>query len=88
MQISAIGYPTYVYNTNYVSRRSLGRVNAIPDDALAGKIGYADSSENENPLRPGTSRDFAGILSSQMAMSRQNAARIMKEPKQEDNLGA
>lgn len=82
MQISAIGYPTFVYNTNYVSSRSLGRVRAISNDALAGRVGYEGSSENENPLRPGTSKDFVGIISSQMAMSRMNAARIMREPQQ------
>ena len=76
MRISGF-YPTYIYNTNYVSKKSLGKVDAIPDDALQGsKIGYADSSENTNPLRPGTSRDFAGILASQMAMGRMNATRL------------
>lgn len=72
-------YPTYVYNTNYVSAKSLNRVQPIPDDALKGKTGYTSSaSGNTNPLRPGTSRDFAGIVASQMAMGRMRAARIMK----------
>ena len=30
-------------------------------------------------MRPGTSKDFAGIVASQMAMGRMHAARIMKE---------
>ena len=79
MQIGAIGYPTFVYNTNYVSSRSLGRVSAVPKDALAGKIGYS-GAENSNPLRLGESKDLVGILASQMAMGRLNAARVMKEP--------
>lgn len=78
MRISGF-YPTYIYNTNYVSKKSLGKVDAIPDDALQGsKIGYAGPSENTNPLRPGTSRDFAGILASQMAMGRMNATRLFR----------
>lgn len=80
MQIGTIGYPTFVYNTNYVSSRSLGRVAAISDDALDSKVGYADSSRNENPLRMGETKDMIGILDSQMAMSRMNAARIMQTP--------
>jgi len=78
MRIEATTYPTFIYNTNYVSARSLGRVNAIPNDVLKSKIGYTGSSENTNPLRPGTSRDFAGIIASQMAMGRMNAARLMR----------
>ncbi len=83
MRIGAV-YPTYIYNTNRVSSRSLDRINAIPNDALKSKIGYTGSSENTNPLRPGTSRDFAGIIVSQMAMGRRNAARIMRQPQQSE----
>lgn len=79
MRIGSI-YPTFVYNTNYVSSKSLGKVDAIPNDVLKSKVGYGSTSENTNPLRPGTSRDFAGIFASQMAMSRMHAARIMKQP--------
>lgn len=79
MRIGSI-YPTFIYNTNYVSARSLDRVNAIPNDVLKSKIGYTSSSQNTNPLRPGTSKDFAGIIASQMALGRRNAARIMKQP--------
>lgn len=78
MRIGSI-YPTFVYNTSYVSARSLGRVNKIPDDVLQSRTDYTSSSENSNPLRPGTSRDFAGIIASQMAMGRMRAARIMKQ---------
>ena len=62
-------FPTYVYNTNQISARSLNRIRPI---------GYhhSESSENTNPLRPGESRDFAGIAASQMALGRMNAARL------------
>lgn len=86
MRIGAIGYPTYVYNTNHISARSLGRVKAIPEDVLDSKVDYS-GSENTNPLRPGTSRDFAGIVASQMATGRMRAARIMQEP-ETDRLAA
>ena len=86
MQISAVGYLTYVYNTNYVSGRSLGKVKAIPEDVLDSKVDYT-GSENTNPLQPGTSKDFAGIVASQMAMGRMRAARIMQEQPQ-DSLEA
>ncbi len=71
-------FPTYVYNTNQISARSLNRIRPIPNDALESKIGYhhSESSENTNPLRPGESRDFAGIAASQMALGRMNAARL------------
>ncbi len=79
MRIGSI-YPTFVYNTNYVSARSLGRVHKIPDDVLQSKTDYTDSSHNTNPLRPGTSRDFAGIFAFQMALGRMRAARVMRQP--------
>lgn len=82
MRISGF-YPTYVYNTNYVSAKSLGRVEAIPNDALKGKTDYTNTGRNTNPLRPGTSKDFAGIIASQMAMGRMNAVRIMKAQPEE-----
>jgi len=73
--ISGAAYPSYVYNTNRISPKSLNKVQAVPDDALAGKVGY-DSEKNENPLRIGETKDWAGILESQMAMGQMNAARI------------
>jgi len=77
MRIGAISpYPNFIYNTNQVSRKSLGKVDAIPDDALAGKVDYTGEQENENPLRPGASKDFAGIVASQMAMGRMNAVML------------
>ncbi len=82
MTVGAVGYPTYVYNTNAVSAKSLGKVGAIEDDALTSRIGYnegAGQAENENPLRPGTSKNWMDILDSQMAMSKRNEARIMNQ---------
>ena len=82
MRVGAIGYPTYVYNTNAVSAKILCKVGAIEDDALKSRIGYnerAGQAENENPLRPGTSKNWFDILESQMTMSRRNEARIMNQ---------
>lgn len=82
MQIGAIAYPNYVYNTNRVSSLSLNRMNKIPDDVLSSRLDYGQNSltgENINPLRPGESKNFMDILTSQMEMGRANAARIMTE---------
>lgn len=75
----SVGYPSYIYNTNRVSAKSMDKVQAISDDALASSVGY-DSGKNENPLKIGETKDFMSILGSQMAMSQANAARIMQQP--------
>lgn len=87
MQIGAVGYPTFVYNSNYVSAKSLGSLSAIPEDVLDSKVDYADSSKNVNPLRRGETKDLFGIIGSQMAMSRMNAARVMQMPDEKDTEG-
>lgn len=82
MQIGAVGYPSYIYNTNSVSAASMNRINGIPEDALESSVDYKSNTalaKNENSLRPGESRNFMDILSSQMEMGRANAARIMQE---------
>lgn len=90
MQIGAISYQPYIYNTNAVSSKSLNKVSAIGKDALDSKTDVSalldkDNVSNEtlNPLKRGQSLDFAGILGMQMQMSRMNAARIMKNPVEE-----
>lgn len=77
MTISPIGYQPYIYNTNAISSASMNKISAIPDDALASKIDFGKSRENENPLKPGQSSNFADILVSQMSMSQMNATRVM-----------
>lgn len=78
-----VAYPSYIYNTNRVSAKSMDKVQAISDDALASSVGY-DSGKNENPLKMGETKDFMSIINSQMAMSQANAARIMQPvPEQE-----
>jgi len=76
--ISGAAYPTYIYNTNRISPKSLNKISAVPEDALSGRIGY-DSEQNENPLKVGETKDWAGILESQMASSAMNAARVMQD---------
>lgn len=78
----------YIYNTNRVSSLSMNKISAIPDDAAKGRTDYSglvsDEAENENPLRRGQSRDFMGILTSQMSMSRYHQEKLMKNPETEN----
>lgn len=83
MGIGAIGaatYQPYIYNTNKVTSASLGRVKPVDDDVTKSSTDYSaltDESLNINPLKKGESANFSDIFESQMAMSRQNAARVM-----------
>lgn len=74
-------YPTYVYNPNTVSARSLNKLSRISDDVLDKKVDYSGTyseMKNENPLKKGQTRDFEGILAKQMQQGRNRAALIMK----------
>lgn len=85
MNIGAISFQPYIYNTNYISGASLNKVNAISDDLVSAKTDYSELVEeqsNQNPLRKGETLDFAGILQKQFQMARSNAARLVK-PAQE-----
>lgn len=84
MQIGAVAFRPYIYNANTVSSNSLNKVSAIGDDVLKSKTDVSEllsddaiEAVNTNPLKPGQSLDFAGILDMQMQMSRMNADRIM-----------
>ncbi|MCR5502009.1 MAG: hypothetical protein K6F53_03290 [Lachnospiraceae bacterium] len=81
MGISPIGFQPYIYNTNSISPSSMNRVKPLEEDVTKApgtdySALYSDSL-NENPLKRGETKNFADILDSQMAMSRQNAARVM-----------
>lgn len=84
MGIGAIGsmMTPYIYNTNSISASSMNRVSAIGDDVTKASTDYssltAEETQNINPLKKGESSNFVDILESQMAMSRQNAARLMQ----------
>lgn len=87
MGIGGIGFSPYIYNTNTVSAANLNRVKPVEDDVKNASTDYSaltDESLNVNPLKKGQSSNFVDILESQMAMSRQNAARVMVAP--EDQL--
>lgn len=74
-------YPTYVYNPNMVSARSLNKLSRISDDVLDKKVDYSETyseMKNENPLKKGQTKDFEGILAKQMQQGRNRAALIMK----------
>lgn len=81
MQVGALGFKPYIYNTNVMSGNSLSKVSSVEKDLLASKTDYSsltDESLNENPLRRGQTANFVDILGMQMQMSRLNASRIMK----------
>lgn len=80
MQIGAISFRPYIYNTNMLSGSSLSKVSSIGDDLLTGKTDFSALTDesNVNPLKKGESSNFVDILEMQMQMGRMNAARIMK----------
>lgn len=82
MQVGAVNFQPYIYNTNSVNSASMGKVPPIPDDLTSQKTDYSglvqSDEENTNPLRRGESANLAEIIQSQMAMAQNNAGRIMK----------
>lgn len=91
MQVGAISFQPYIYNTNALSARSLSRIESIGDDLLTSKTDYSsltDESLNENPLRKGQTANFVDVLGRQMQMSRMNAARVMKPAEESAALQA
>jgi len=85
MRIGSVSMTPYIYNTNGVSAKSMNKIDAIGDDVTSSKLDVsslvsdeAKKQQNMNPLKPGQTLDFTGILQMQMQMSRMNEARIMK----------
>lgn len=79
MNVSAISYQPYVYNTNSVSSASMNKISGLSDDALTGKVSYdGNKGVNENPLAKGQSAHFADIMIQQMSLSQANATRVMQ----------
>lgn len=86
MQVGAVSYQPFVYRANAISPKSLNKISAIGDDVTSSKLDVsglvsddAKKQENVNPLKPGQSLDFSGILQMQMQMGRVNEARIMQK---------
>ena len=81
--LSAIQFTPYVYNANRISRASMNKISAIPEDVTKQKVDYtgllSEDARNTNPLKRGTSANFADILSSQMSMSRYHQANLMAQ---------
>ncbi|MDE6664176.1 MAG: hypothetical protein K2K46_12665 [Lachnospiraceae bacterium] len=81
MRIGGIGnvYPTYVYNPNTVTSKSMNKLSRISDDVLDKKVDYSQTAtqENQNPLKKGQTIDFEGILARQMQEGQNRAAKIM-----------
>lgn len=82
MQIGALSFRPYIYNTNTLSRASLSRISGIQEEDLtSSKTDYSsltDMSLNENPLKPGETLNFDDVLEEQMQMSRMNQSRVMQ----------
>ena len=86
MGIGAIGsiglfqmYHPYVYNTNTLSAKSLGAIDKVNNDVSRSHIEQPENpytKETENLIPRGQSANFADILSSQLQMGMNNAARI------------
>lgn len=91
MRIGSVSMTPYIYNTNGVSAKSMNKIAAISDDVTSSKLDVsalvsdeAKKQQNMNPLKPGQSLDFAGIIQMQMQMSRLNEARVMQPAKTEE----
>ncbi len=79
--LSFQNFQPYIVNTNRLDRSSLNRIEALPEDGLENAgVDFSkvagQEQENTNPLKPGETSDFQGVLDAQMASGRQNAARI------------
>ena len=79
MGIGAVSaYRPYIYNTNTLSADSLNPIGRIEDEDLTkNRIDTEDlqkaSVETLNPLSRGESKDYQGMLDSQMAAGVQRA---------------
>lgn len=86
MQVGALSFRPYIYNTNILSGSSLFKISSIGDDLLNTKTDYSaltDESLNVNSLKKGQTANFVDILEMQMQMGKMNASRIMKPDEQE-----
>lgn len=72
-------YPSYVYNPNTVSAKSMDKLSRISDDVLDKKVDYSETTaeENQNPLKKGQTIDFEGIVAKQMQQGQNRAAKLM-----------
>lgn len=72
-------YPSYVYNPNTVSAKSMDKLSKISDDVLDKKVDYSEmaAEENQNPLKRGQTIDFEGIVAKQMQQGQNRAAKLM-----------
>lgn len=80
MQIGALSFRPYIYNTNTLGAASMSSISPIDEDLLSSKTDYSsltDESLNENPLRKGETGNFMDVLAMQMQMGRMNASRLM-----------
>lgn len=76
----SIGLSAYLQNNNRLNANSLNPIAGLTDSVSSGRIDFSEllSEEvNANPLRLGETKGFMDILSMQMQIGYQNAARIV-----------
>jgi hypothetical protein len=86
MPIGAINVQPYNYDTGRNDPAGTNIARVSQGDLNAGRTSQSEPAsngtqnqqgENTNPLRPGETADFAGVVENQMSLSRQNADRVM-----------
>lgn len=78
MNIQPIGIMPTIYNPNRISANSLNKISALDNDPSHRHTDFSDlvdDNEEINPLSRYQTKNFADVISSQMAMS--NAKRTM-----------
>ncbi|MCR5595965.1 MAG: hypothetical protein K6G12_08950 [Lachnospiraceae bacterium] len=91
--IGSVTYDPYIYNTRQVSAASLNSISRISDDATEGGVDFSSVNKiseqaNINPLKKGETADFAGVLMSQMSMSRIHQSQLLGSPEEIFESGA
>ena len=80
MQVGAVGFSPYVYNTNSLSKSSMNKISSIPDDVNESKTDYSSlTGETTNPLKKGETSNFMDVLDMQMQMSKMHQSQLFAE---------
>lgn len=78
MQIGAIGFQPYIYNTNAISSASMNKISGIPNDVTAAKTDFSGlvSGETTNTLKKGETSNFMDVLAQQLSLGQSAKSRI------------
>lgn len=82
MGIDPVSFQPYIYNTNFSSSGSLGKVAPVPQDALEGRYDFSMQEDitESNPLRIGETKGFMDILAMQLQLGAAHASRLIQSP--------